>query len=113
MRARIFLSILIFLCAACPPAAAIDMPEKGVHKEYHPNGKVKTFLRFNDEKLVRRRLFYQNGRLMSDYIYKDGRLIQTRIFHENGRLKSEWSLKSGVSKIYNSEGRLIRQGVYP
>lgn len=98
--------IIINIIGFTPWVAAGESRGDYVKKEYYDNGNLKLYLKFKNERIVRKKVFYRNGRVREDWVYRDGELLRIAHYYESGHLYSVWTKKSGVTKYYDSNGRL-------
>lgn len=106
---RNFISLnlaLVILLSLSPLSFGLPIPENGVQREFHTNGKLRLETIFRNGLAVRKRAFYPNGKLLMEERYKNGVLLKKATYYENGVLKSLWTKKSGATKHYHNNGRL-------
>ena len=102
----IIIVISISIIGNAPQAFSGESKGNFVKKEYYDNGNLRLYLKFRNERTVRKISYYRNGRVREDYVFRNGEALRILNYYESGRLSSVWTKKSGVTKYYHPDGRL-------
>jgi len=75
MKKTIMLFLIIFMLGC----------SEEVKKEYYPNGKLKSEMRYKNDKLEGvTKGYYESGKLKAEAIFKDDKLVTASCYEENG-----------------------------
>ncbi len=90
----------------------------GIHKEYYPNGKVKSEANYKNGKVEGiLKEYYESGRLAFIQTVRNGKIRGlVKAYYENGKLKGEVnyvdSMQDGELKEYYENGKIKEEVTY-